>query len=156
MFNRRMLDQILPELTDRTRAGGSQLTVLMIDLDYFKEVNDTLGHAAGDQLLIVVSQIIRSGIRDIDMAFRYGGDEFVILMPETDHNAGAALAQRLGSLVDAHAKTLHLPFPPALSVGIACTMNLANSSAGHLLRHADEELYKLKSIRHPGGRRGAA
>ena len=157
LFNRRMLDQILPELADRLRATGSHLTLLMIDLDYFKEVNDTLGHAAGDQLLIVVSQIIRSGIRDIDMAFRYGGDEFVILMPETDHNAGAALAR-------AAWPRWWTPTPkrcifrsrPRLSVGIACTMNLANSSAGHLLRHADEELYKIKSIRHPGGRRGAA
>lgn len=156
LFNRRMLDQVLPELTDKTRAAGSYLTLLMIDMDYFKEVNDTLGHAAGDQLLIIVSQIIRSGIREIDMAFRYGGDEFVIVLPEQDAAAGGALAERLSQLVSAHAKTLHLRFPPALSIGIACTKDLANSSANNLLQHADAELYKIKSARHPLGRRGAA
>jgi diguanylate cyclase (GGDEF)-like protein len=156
LYNRRMLDQILPEVADRVRAAGSYLTLLMIDLDYFKSVNDTLGHAAGDQLLIVISQIIRSGIRDVDMAFRYGGDEFVILMPEIDHSGASTLAQHLSDLVSGHAKTLHLPHPPALSVGIACTKDLENSSATNLLRHADEELYKIKSVRHAYDRRGAA
>lgn len=156
LYNRRMLDQILPELADRTRATGSHLTLLMIDLDYFKDVNDTLGHAAGDQLLITVSQIIRSGIRDNDMAFRYGGDEFVVLMPEADLAQGKALAERLSTLVSIYAKTLHLPIPPGLSIGVACTLDLENSSAAHLLRHADEELYKIKEARPIPSRRGAA
>lgn len=156
LFNRRMLDSVLPEFVDRTRAGGSFLSLLMIDIDYFKEVNDTLGHAAGDQLLITVAQIIRSGIRDNDLAFRYGGDEFVLILPELNRPQSLAMAHRLASMVDEYGKTLHLDYPPALSIGLACSDDLPSSTADQLLRHADAELYKIKMAHHPGHHRGAA
>jgi diguanylate cyclase (GGDEF)-like protein len=153
LYNRRMFEQHLPQLVDRTRAEGSYLSLLMIDLDYFKEVNDTLGHAAGDRLLATIGQIIRSGIRDTDLAFRYGGDEFVVVLPETDREHAEGLAQRLNSLVEGYAKTLHLQNLPRLSVGIAFTLDLENPSTENLLHAADQQLYEIKSIRHGGRKR---
>src|SRR5690606_14641280 len=77
LYNRRMLDQCLNQLVDECRAGRRALCLLMMDADYFKQLNDTLGHAAGDDLLRSIGQIIRSALREQDLAFRYGGDEFI-------------------------------------------------------------------------------
>jgi diguanylate cyclase (GGDEF)-like protein len=122
----------------------------MIDVDHFKGLNDTLGHAAGDQLLRDIGQLIRSSVRDgRDAAFRVGGDEFVVLMPGATPAAAASLAQRLISLVDAHAKTLRTIPKPRLAIGVALLSELpANKVGAHeLLRAADRVLYKIKSER---------
>jgi len=147
LHNRRMLDETLPRLVARCAAEQKMLTVLMIDVDYFKQLNDTLGHAAGDELLRSIGQIIRSAIRGTDMAFRCGGDEFVILMADTNQAAGAGLAERLIALVDALTKTIHVQKPPRLSIGISQFGDDLSCTAAELLEAADKALYEVKAKR---------
>jgi diguanylate cyclase (GGDEF)-like protein len=129
---------------------NKDLCVLMIDVDNFKPLNDTLGHAAGDDLLRAIGQLIRSAIRGEDVGFRVGGDEFVVLLPGAGADAGQSLAGRLTSLVDQLAKTLKVAKPPRLSVGLSTLKNLQNCSPESLLEDADRALYNVKKARHAG------
>jgi diguanylate cyclase (GGDEF)-like protein len=147
LYNRRMLDGSLPSILDSCRADGSDLAVLVIDVDYFKHLNDTLGHAAGDELLRDIGQLIRSTVRARDIAFRQGGDEFTIVMPGAGPDAADALAKRLISLVDARAKTLKLSPRPRLSIGTAQLSQTPALNAVQLLQEADKKLYDVKSAR---------
>ena len=99
LFNRRAFDLELPKVVEACRKSKRDLHLLMIDVDHFKTLNDTFGHPAGDELLRSIGQVMRSTIRERDMAFRYGGDEFVLLVPG-DLEAAETLAERLKSLVD--------------------------------------------------------
>ena len=92
LYNRRMLDEHLPGVIERRKTDRGSLSLLMIDVDNFKVLNDTLGHPAGDDLLRAIGQIIRSTIREADLAFRYGGDEFVILCDGCDGAAARTSA----------------------------------------------------------------
>jgi len=152
LFNRRMLDDFLPKIIERCREEGHPLAVLMIDVDNFKPINDTLGHAAGDQLLRDISQIIRSTIRDHDAAFRCGGDEFVIVLPKCPSDGARILADRITSLVDELAKTIKAPLAPGLSIGMAVLTD-STSTMESLMREADARLYEIKrrnKQKHPG------
>jgi diguanylate cyclase (GGDEF)-like protein len=149
LFNRRFLDSFLPQAVARARATRSDLCLLMIDVDHFKTLNDTLGHAAGDELLKAIGQLVRSTIRGEDVGFRCGGDEFVILLPGHDAKSGRALGDRLTSLVDALAKTIRVPTLPRLSVGVATLGMLPDAaSPEQLLAEADRSLYTIKAQRH--------
>ena len=147
LYNRRMLDETLPKLVAESVSGRRPLTVLMVDVDYFKMLNDTLGHAAGDELLRAIGQIIRSTARASDLAFRAGGDEFVVVMPEADPSAGPALRDRLVSLVDGLAKTLRVEKRPRLSIGVAHLRDAEEPTASGLLAQADKALYAVKGAR---------
>jgi diguanylate cyclase (GGDEF)-like protein len=146
LHNRRMLDQHLPRVVKECIDEQLPLTVLMIDVDYFKLLNDTLGHPAGDELLRAIGQLIRSTVRDNDMAFRCGGDEFVIVMPGADDRASQALQRRLETLVDALAKPLKVAKKPRLSIGRAA-LDAGKKTPEDLLKRADAALYKVKSER---------
>jgi len=147
LYNRRMLDAYLPEALERCASTGTPLSLLMIDIDHFKPLNDTLGHAAGDQMLKTIAQLIRSTIRDRDVAFRCGGDEFVVLL-EADESAGRAVAERITSLANAIGRTLRLPSPPTLSIGVSSTAGPAPATPEALIHRADEELYRVKAEHH--------
>jgi diguanylate cyclase (GGDEF)-like protein len=147
LYNRRLLDQHLPPILDRCRLKKSNLSLLMIDVDHFKILNDTLGHAAGDELLRDIAQIIRCTIRENDVAFRYGGDEFVVVLEGFDAEAGQALGDRLVSLVDALAQTLRVEPKPRLSVGVATIKDIAKANPNALLQEADRLLYEEKRNR---------
>jgi diguanylate cyclase (GGDEF)-like protein len=146
LFNRRMLDQYLPIVVDRLRGGD--LCLLMVDIDYFKSLNDTLGHGAGDTMLRSVGQLIRSTIREHDLAFRYGGDEFVILLPQSRRDAGEALSQRLCSLVSEVGRTYGLPRPPGLSIGVTLLADRPDATPAQLIADADAALYVVKGQHH--------
>src|SRR5438067_379871 len=152
LYNRRMLDQCLSEAIEKCRAHKFNLALLMIDVDYFKILNDTLGHASGDELLRNIGQIIRSTIREDDTAFRCGGDEFVVVLPGCDEVSAEAFAKRIDSLVTGLGKTLRIPQPPALSIGMSTLGQLREPNAGALLEEADRHLYKIKSARKAIGR----
>ena len=153
LFNRRFLDQYLPQAVQRHLGdkGKGDLCVLMIDVDHFKTLNDTLGHAAGDELLKAIGQLIRSSIRGEDVAFRCGGDEFVIVLPGCAAEAARAMAQRLTSLVDALGRTLRVPKRPRLSIGTSSLSGIQDATPERLLEEADRELYEIKSARKRGG-----
>jgi diguanylate cyclase (GGDEF)-like protein len=148
LFNRRFLDTFLPRAVKRCQAAKTELCVLMMDVDHFKKLNDTLGHAAGDTLLKSIGQIIRSTARGEDVAFRFGGDEFVVLMLGSGEKAGKALAERLTSLVDGLCKTYHVTPRPRLSVGMVALASLAEPTVDALLVEADKRLYAVKAAHH--------
>lgn len=152
--NRRSLDHHLPVLIQQARQQGVDLCVMMIDVDYFKSLNDTLGHAAGDELLKQIAQIIKSSIRETDLACRCGGDEFVVVLPGAPLDIASRLAGRIRSLVDEIGKTLRVPKPPRLSIGLAGLQHTNADSAQELLALADKSLYEIKAAR-PGSSRAA-
>jgi diguanylate cyclase (GGDEF)-like protein len=147
LHNRRMLEQLLPQLVKKSLEEGSPLSLLMIDVDYFKDLNDTLGHAAGDEMLRAIGQLISSTIRESDYGFRCGGDEFVIVLPSCDQAPAHHLSERLGSLVDGLTSTLKVARRPKLSVGIASLIEIESKTAEDLMRSADEMLYAIKAAR---------
>lgn len=151
-YNRRYLQVRIKEELARVRRHSTPLTCLMLDIDHFKKVNDEYGHAAGDEVLRDLAQLIEGEIRATDVAARYGGEEFVILLPDTDENSGALLAERIRGAVAAH------PFTVAdgVSISITVSIGVASSSpqrgdndlktAGDaLMARADVALYKAKA-----------
>jgi diguanylate cyclase (GGDEF)-like protein len=147
LYNRRMLDEHLPQLVERRKARSPGMCLLMMDIDHFKLLNDTLGHAAGDELLRSIGQLIRSSIREGDMAFRCGGDEFVVVLDDCGADDGHVMAERLISLVDGLTRTLHVPLAPRLSVGVCRLSDLDDPSPKALLEKADRLLYEVKAAR---------
>jgi len=147
LYNRRVLDATLPKLIEQSLADGKDLCVVMMDVDNFKLLNDTRGHAIGDDFLKSLGQIIRSSMRGQDFGFRCGGDEFVLVMPGAMRSVGESIAERLGSLVDQLSATLHSPRPPRLSCGIAALSDVGERGAGTLVERADAALYAIKAQR---------
>jgi diguanylate cyclase (GGDEF)-like protein len=148
LFNRRALDAFLPEAIARCRAASQPLCVLMIDIDHFKPLNDSLGHAAGDQMLKSLAQIIRSTLRDTDAAFRNGGDEFVVVLESCADETATTTADRLVSLGGNLGRTFRVPHPPCLSIGMAKLADVPNADAPALIRAADRALYQVKASHH--------
>lgn len=142
--NRRHLNELLHERLQHARHGGPQLQLALLDLDHFKAVNDTHGHAAGDEVLRIFARTIASGVRCSDTVARWGGEEFILLMTETAPADGARLLDRLRERVAALA--LQLPTGTArltFSTGVACLR--PGEGAQELLRRADEALYQAKA-----------
>jgi two-component system cell cycle response regulator len=148
LYNRRYLDTHLETLVSRAHTRDRSLSLLITDIDRFKSVNDTYGHDAGDDVLREFARRLRVNVRGMDLACRYGGEEFVIVMPDTPAHVAAEVAERLreqieqdGFMVSNGAHTLSV----TVSVGVA-TLNHANSEdAKALLKRADEALYEAKS-----------
>lgn len=145
LANRRVLDERLVQMFAEAQRYRHPLTCLMIDLDGFKIVNDTLGHRLGDQLLELAGQLIAREIRTSDLGVRYGGDEFVILQPHTDQASGAQFAERLIERFALGARVLTGPeMRCAMSVGIASTSPARLSQPWELIARADFALYAAK------------
>jgi diguanylate cyclase (GGDEF)-like protein len=152
--NRRALDAELPRVIERYRSGLVDTALLMIDVDHFKPLNDTLGHPAGDQLLREIGQLIRSTLRGNDVAFRCGGDEFVVLLQGCNSDAGTAVAHRLAAMVKHLTGPLKVAMPPQLSIGVCSVSDLEDPSGEALTKTADARLYAEKQKR-PGRLRSA-
>lgn len=158
VFNRRHFEETFPKLIELSRTRGENLVVMMVDVDYFKNLNDTLGHAAGDELLRSIGQILRSSVRETDMVYRYGGDEFIVLLIGLDTPNAKALSDRLKHLVDG--LTIHHRFlspRPQLSIGLASLKDdlPPGTEPSALLQIADQRLYELKNTRPVPSRRSA-
>jgi diguanylate cyclase (GGDEF)-like protein len=120
----------------------------MIDVDHFKKVNDTHGHAAGDEVLTRLSQILSEAARPVDVAARYGGEEFALILVETDKEAARAKADEIRQrFARQEFEAGGVKFSVTMSVGVSTCTDDATTSA-QLLRSADERLYKAKT----GGR----
>ena len=142
--NRRMFNQRMKRSVANARANQTTLALLFCDLDNFKVINDSLGHAAGDALLGLVAQRLRSAVRQSDTIFRIGGDEFVAILEESDDSAATVVAAHI-------IEALATPFAlgeRSLSIGTSIGIAVYprdGSDAGHLLRAADTALYAAKS-----------
>lgn len=147
--NRRWLDDAFARQLARTVRTGDAASLLMIDIDRFKELNDRFGHLVGDAVLCRVAQVLASHLRPRDLLARYGGEEFAVLLPETDSDEAGMIAERLRSAVErpGNPPGASGALPPAtVSVGVA-TAHLSDSLPA-LLSLADEALYRAKE----GGR----
>ncbi|MET3854361.1 PleD family two-component system response regulator [Rhizobium sp. OAE497] len=145
--NRRYLDNHLNVLFNRSMARGKPLSVLITDIDRFKQVNDTYGHDAGDEVLKEFANRIRSTVRGADLACRYGGEEFVIIMPDTSPEVAAAVAERLRASVETSGFTLKSTgeeLKVTASFGIASRLSSV-LTPDQLMKQADLALYEAKN-----------
>jgi diguanylate cyclase (GGDEF)-like protein len=140
LANRRALEEILAAEISRAQRFAHQLAVVLLDLDRFKEINDSFGHAAGDVMLRAVSRLLTSLARQGDTVARWGGEEFVVVLPETDLAGARRFAERLRRTIEAHAVG---DMKTSASCGVA-TM-LPDDSVEALLSAADQALYLAKS-----------
>ena len=146
LHNRRYLENHLQTLVNEATSRGKPLSVVIVDIDYFKSVNDTHGHDAGDDVLREFSQRIKSNLRSVDLACRYGGEEFVIAMPETDMLVASRVAERLRQRVAEREFVIQdgsMSIPITISAGVASLSHL-DDSAEQLLKRADQALYCAK------------
>ena len=147
-LNRRALEMRLRREWRAAKRRGSPLAVLAVDLDNFKPINDTWGHPAGDTVLKELADVMRQTVRDTDVIARVGGDEFVLLLPDTGWQGAITLAERLRRGVDEETFAGTLEIPLTVSIGIALARGTDDVRANDLLEEADRSLYRAKS----GGR----
>ena len=150
MYNRRYLETHFEETSRDLRGGSKPISMLIMDVDHFKAVNDDYGHTAGDEVLRGLAQRVLSGIRGFDTAIRLGGEEFVVLMPNVEGRSAVVAANRLREMVEAtpfdvddNGLTLNVTMSVGVATGIAGEIALAD-----LLERADQALYAAKN----GGR----
>ncbi|WPN96602.1 GGDEF domain-containing protein [Pseudomonas sp. MUP55] len=141
--NRVAMDQTLQREIDMARRHTHPLSLLMLDIDHFKKVNDTHGHAAGDSVLRAVAAAIKSQLRNVDMVFRFGGEEFLILLSNTGRDAARMVGERLRQAVQVQDYWVE-GTRVELTVSLGCSTLLAAESADSLLRRADNALYVAK------------
>jgi diguanylate cyclase (GGDEF)-like protein len=140
LANRRALEEILAAEISRANRFAHELAVVLLDLDRFKEINDSFGHAAGDVMLRTVSRLLTSLARQGDTVARWGGEEFVVVLPETDLAGATRFAERLRRTIEAHSVG---DMQTSASCGVA-TM-LPEDSVEELLSAADQALYQAKT-----------
>lgn len=147
LANRRWLNvRIESEWAEATR-NDLPLACLMMDLDCFKRLNDERGHQRGDQLLRTVGRVIRANCRDVDVAARYGGDEFCLLMPHTEPDEAVMVAERILTAFEVAMDMTPGDDPRVgMSIGVAHRQVSRPRDADHLLVHADEALYEAKAL----------
>ena len=145
-FNRRALMEKLEQEMDRAARYATMLTGMMIDIDNFKQINDTHGHLVGDRVLKQLANLLKREQRSVDIVARYGGEEFVVLLPETTNTESRNFAERILRRVATHdfGETGH-PVRVTISIGIASYPDERVTDGDSLLRLADSHLYRAKS-----------
>ncbi len=147
LHNRRYLETHLRGLLDEAKANGRALSILITDIDYFKRINDTHGHDAGDIVLRDFASRLRRHIRGIDLACRYGGEEFVVIMPDTELEVARHVGERLRECIadDPFAISSTLSLPVTASIGISTLQSLDDTPLT-LIKRADNALYEAKRM----------
>ncbi len=145
LHNRRYLDNHLDALFARAAARKRELSVMITDIDRFKSINDAYGHIVGDRVLVEFARRLRKNVRGIDLACRFGGEEFVVLMPDTDHATAELVAERVRKEIesDLFATGEGQSIPVTVSIGVA-SMSGGEPGAQSLMARADSALYEAK------------
>jgi diguanylate cyclase (GGDEF)-like protein len=147
LFNRAYLEDILPQYFETCMRANRPLSVLFLDIDFFKKINDTYGHQAGDCILISIARILKSTMRTSDIAARYGGEEFVCLLPNTDDQAAKMVGERLRSAIAASPHKVENNLEIGVRASVGCSTLSADSvfqNPSELLELADQCLYAAK------------
>ena len=145
-YNRRFLDEVIPREFYQAQRTGAPLSVAMLDIDRFKKVNDDHGHAAGDQVLKAVAVELLGSLRRSDLVFRYGGEEFAVILPDTPLGGAVSKLERICDQIRAMAipcSDSEAELKVTLSVGVAAIADYARSAA-ELMGAADDALYRAK------------
>lgn len=150
LYNRRHLDQRIADEYATARRYQHPLSVLMIDIDHFKRLNDTHGHQAGDLALQHISRLLLDSIREVDIAARYGGDEFLVITPNTAIADARKLAERIRTRIESHALELAKAGQHRQVLRITASIGAAELASGmpsgeQLIKCADEALYQAKN-----------
>jgi diguanylate cyclase (GGDEF)-like protein len=142
--NRRYFQQMAKLEVERVKRFGSDASVVMIDIDHFKKVNDTYGHAAGDEALICLARVCQRSLRHIDVLARIGGEEFALLLPGTNEHDAASAAEKLrDALRETPVEFARNPFRMSASFGVS-QVRASDKRVGDCLARADRALYAAK------------
>jgi diguanylate cyclase (GGDEF)-like protein len=145
LFNRGQLFATLEQEVQRTRRSGRGFCVLMIDVDGLKAINDSAGHLRGDEVLRSVGRVILGSVRGVDSAYRYGGDEFLIMLPETDFIGAYVVAEKIREGVEEVSESLGTEATTSVSIGLVSYPE-DGSSSEELMTAADRAMYQAKSL----------
>ena len=143
MANRRRFDETLRAEAERCLRAGSPLTLLLLDIDHFKSVNDTYGHPVGDAVLKAVAAQCRAAVRDIDLVARVGGEEFAVLLVDVGLHEGEQVADRMRKVIEA--TQVHSPASQPLSCTVSLGVADFTGDATDLMARADAALYRAKA-----------
>jgi len=151
LYNYRYFRQRLTREVLRAELSGDTLSLLMIDLVHYKQINDTYGHEVGNMVLAQIASLLRRAVRETDVVCRYGGDEFVVILPHADREQALAAAHRLEGIL--RASQVNVPdvgpiSTPQLSIGLSTFPSLATSPE-ELIRQADSAQYEAKALSPP-------
>lgn len=147
VYNRRYFNQVIEQELMRSKRYDHPIGFLMMDVDQFKEINDTYGHQTGDKVLRAMAELLVEQVRETDLVVRYGGDEFLLVLLETDGET-ESLKSRIEAAVNERNRTNHLtPFPVTLSIGSAHWLPDGGRPIGEVLAEADERMYAEKQKR---------
>ncbi|MEW6599767.1 MAG: GGDEF domain-containing protein, partial [Nitrospirota bacterium] len=148
LFNRQHLDKRLAEEMDRARRYGTPLSLIIFDIDYFKKINDSFGHITGDKILQTTASVIRETLRNTDIAGRFGGDEFVTILVQTDLHVGMQVAERLRLRIEQQRVKVDKDRDAGFSISLGiCQFDSTIARAEDFIARADEALYKAKRDR---------
>ena len=142
--NRRWFDEMFPRQFERAARADHPVSLLMIDIDHFKTLNDTYGHQVGDAALHHVAQLLASAVRPQDLLARYGGEEFVVLLPEGDVQTAGTIAERLRQTVATARHDSGAPALPPVTISIGVASRQPGDTLDALLARADQALYRAK------------
>src|SRR5580658_6639116 len=147
LYNRRLFSEAFEKELNRGRRYGLPLGLVILDLHRFKEVNDKHGHPRGDEVLRAAAATLKKALRTSDSAFRIGGDEFAVLLPQTDADQAIALSRRIETVFAETLQELPLSVTVSMDHGVA-TFPIDGEQADELIRVADDRLYRLKQANH--------
>jgi two-component system cell cycle response regulator len=146
LYNRRFMENQIGPLVENATNRGKFLSILALDVDYFKAVNDNHGHDVGDRVLQEVAARLRNSVRNVDLVCRVGGEEFLVILPETDAEIAMAIAERIRKSIATkpfNAGARSGPLSITISIGIA-NIETGRDAPNDLLKRADQALYRAK------------
>lgn len=145
LYNRRRFRDVLASEFERARRYGTPFSLVMLDIDHFKKINDTFGHDVGDAVLREVSDVLLKSIREIDTASRYGGEEFMIILPSTDKAHALVVAERMRQQIENHEFSEVGP-TITVSIGISGMPDAGIENEDRLIRCSDFAMYRAKQL----------
>jgi diguanylate cyclase (GGDEF)-like protein len=145
IHNRRWLDETLHRLVSRVEGSdGASLSIALLDIDHFKNFNDSYGHEAGDHVLTIVAQVLANNLRPTDLVARFGGEEFVILFPDTDLHLAKLASERVRGAIAAETLTMDERRLPHVTISLGVAQFRSGQTVPELLKAADSAMYRAK------------